>query len=32
MHLYSILPQVFTVELILNLFGSWFWPFFRDGW
>ena len=24
--------QVFTVELVLNLFGSWFWPFFRDGW
>lgn len=24
--------QVFTVELVLNLFGNWFWPFFRDGW
>ena len=23
---------IFAVELAINLFGSWFWPFVSDGW
>jgi len=23
---------IFAVELAINLFGSWFWPFMSDGW
>ena len=28
----ALLALVFTVELLLNLFGFWFWPFFRNPW
>ena len=24
--------QIFSVELSLNLFAYWFWPFFTSGW
>jgi len=23
---------VFALELIVNIFGTWFWPFVTDGW
>ena len=29
---FNIFTGIFTVELVINAFGSWMWPFLADGW
>ena len=35
-HFFKVLGYVYTgifaAELMVNMFGSWFWPFFASGW
>jgi hypothetical protein len=27
-----LFTSLFTLELVLNVYGNWFWPFFSNGW